>query len=315
MVSLKQLTYALAVAQTRHFKKAAELCSVSQSALSTAISELESQLGVQLFERDNKKVLVTPVGEQVLGKARNIKMELDDLYHIARQQLSPLSYPMSVGVIPTIGPYLLPKVLPAARREYPDFQLVIEEEQSGVLVEKVRNGDLDTAVLALPYAVEGLHAFEFWEENLVLVIHRDSPLAGAESVSADKLEEASLLLLRDGHCLKDHALAACRLPPQELDRSLQGASLYTLIQMVAGRMGSTLVPEMALDQLLAGSSELAAVPLAEPGPHRRIAFITRLNYAGVGDVELLMRLFRARLTAQAASVRPVAADPSAGGRG
>lgn len=296
MISLKQLNYALAVARTRHFKKAAEQCAVSQSALSTAISELENQLGVQLFERDNKRVLVTPVGEQVLAKARNIQVELDDLYHVAHQHQSPLSYPMSVGIIPTIGPYLLPKVLPTVRGEYPDFRLTIVEEQSRVLVEKVRSGELDTAVLALPYATEGLHCFEFWSEDLCLVTHRDNPLASLDAVSGDRLEEASLLLLRDGHCLKDHALAACRLQPSELDRSLEGASLYTLIQMVAGHIGSTLVPEMALDQLLAGSSELAAVPLAEPGPHRRIAFITRLNYAGVGDIEILMRLFRDRLT-------------------
>jgi LysR family transcriptional regulator, hydrogen peroxide-inducible genes activator len=295
VISLKQLNYALAVAQTRHFKKAAEQCSVSQSALSTAISELESQLGAQLFERDNKKVLVTRVGEQVLAKARNIRMELDDLYHIAHQHQSPLSYPLSVGVIPTIGPYLLPKVLPAVREQYPDFRLAIQEEQSAMLVDKVRNGDLDTAVLALPYPTEGLHCFEFWSEDLFLVTHRDNPLAQLESVSGEELREASLLLLRDGHCLKDHALAACHMAPSELDRSLEGASLYTLIQMVAGRMGSTLVPEMALDQLLAGSSELAAVPLAEPGPHRRIAFIVRLNYAGVGDIEVLMQLFRAQL--------------------
>ncbi len=295
MISFKQLNYALAVAEARHFKRAAEQCSVSQSALSTAIAELESQLGVQLFERDNKRVLITPVGERILAKARNVKTELDDLYLISHQHQTPLSYPMSVGVIPTIGPYLLPKVLPAVRAAYPDFKLTIVEEESGVLVEKVRDGELDTAVLALPYATDRLHCFEFWDEELFFVCHRDHPLAKEKSVSADKLDKASLLLLRDGHCLKDHALAACRLQPSELDRSLQGASLYTLIQMVAGQMGSTLVPEMALDQLLAGSSELAAVPLAEAGPHRRIAFITRLSYAGVGDVEVLMRLFRSQL--------------------
>jgi LysR family hydrogen peroxide-inducible transcriptional activator len=304
MVSIKQLNYALAVARTRHFKKAAEQCSVSQSALSTAISELESQLGAQLFERDNKKVLITPVGEQVLAKARTIRQELDDLYHIAHQHQTPLSYPMSIGVIPTIGPYLLPKVLPTVRQKHPDFRLTIHEAQSRVLVEQVRNGELDTAVLALPYAVEGLHSFEFWSEDLYLVTHRDAPLATSRSVSADVLKEASLLLLRDGHCLKDHALAACRLQPSELDRSLEGASLYTLIQMVAGRIGSTLVPAMALDQLLAGSSELVAAPLAEPGPHRRIAFVTRLNYAGVPDIELLMKLFRSRLAAPRGGMRP-----------
>ncbi|MFV0478242.1 MAG: hydrogen peroxide-inducible genes activator [Parahaliea sp.] len=295
MLSFKQLRYALAVAETLHFKRAAELCSVSQSALSTGIAELESQLGVQLFERDNKRVLVTPVGRQIVAKARTIKLEMDNLLQISHQHQQPLSYPMSIGVIPTIGPYLLPKVLPAVRAAHPDFKLTIVEERSQILVQKVRDGELDTAVLALPYAIEGLHAFSFWDENLCLVSHRENVLAKSKSVSANQLENADLLLLRDGHCLKDHALAACRLPPSELDRSLEGASLYTLIQMVAGKMGSTLVPQMALQQLLAGSSELVAVPLAEPGPHRSIAFITRLNYASVADIEHLKRLFRAQL--------------------
>src|SRR5690554_4209285 len=159
MISLKQLNYALAVAQTRHFKKAAEQCAISQSALSTAISELESQLGTQLFERDNKKVLVTPVGEQILARAMAIKVELDDIHRLAQAGKQPLSYPMSMGVIPTIGPYLLPKVLPVVRDRYPDFRLAITEEQSHILVDKVRSGELDTAVLALPYPHDGLLAF------------------------------------------------------------------------------------------------------------------------------------------------------------
>jgi len=294
-ISFKQLNYALAVAQTLHFKRAAEQCAVSQSALSTAISELESQLGVQLFERDNKKVLVTPVGEAILAKARAVQLQMNDIQQLAQAQAAPLTYPMSVGVIPTIGPYLLPKVLPAVREEYPDFALTIEEAQSAVLVEKVRRGELDTAVLALPYATEGLHCFEFWSENLLLVTSADNPLAKERKVRPEQLKKGELLLLRDGHCLKDHALAACRLHPSELDRSLEGASLYTLIQMVAGHMGSTLVPAMALDQMLAGSQELVAVPLEEQGPHRRIAFVTRLNYARVSDIERLIELFQAQL--------------------
>lgn len=297
MISFKQLSYALAVEQTRHFRKAAEQCSVSQSALSTAITELEHQLGTQLFERNNKQVLVTPVGREILAKARRIRLEIDDLYQISRQQQTPLSYPMRIGIIPTIGPYLLPKALPVVREMHPNFRLSIEEAQSGVLVEKVRSGELDTAILALPYTTDGLHCFEFWAEELCLVTHRDNPLASHKALTSSQLEGASLLLLRDGHCLKDHALAACNMQASELDQSLHGASLYTLIQMVAGRMGSTLVPEMALDQLLHGSSELAAVPLSEPGPHRRIAFITRLNYAGVADIQVLMKLFRGQLQA------------------
>ncbi|AJQ94730.1 hydrogen peroxide-inducible genes activator [Gynuella sunshinyii] len=296
MISLKQLIYALAVDKTRHFKKAADLCSVSQSALSTAISELESQLDLQIFERDNKKVFVTPMGEQLLERARSIKVQIDDLYQLSRSQKSPLSFPLSLGVIPTIGPFLLPKVLPRVRELYPDLELTIVEEQSHVLVEMVRNGDLDTAILALPYAHDGLHAFEFWDEDFFTVFHRHDENAKLTEITSKELHHMRLLLLKDGHCLKDHALAVCQFNPSETDNSLAGTSLYTLIQMVAGRMGTTLVPEMALDQLVGENSELKAVHLQEPGPHRRIAFVTRLNYGGVNNIELLMKLFREQLT-------------------
>ena len=302
MISFKQLRYALAVAHTLHFKKAAEQCAISQSALSTAIAELESQLGVQLFERDNKKVLVTPVGEQILARATAISLEIDDIYRLATMALEPLSFPMTMGVIPTIGPYLLPKVLPAVRREYPEFRLTIAEEQSHVLVDKVRSGELDTAVLALPYAHEGLLDFPFWDENLVVVTHRDNPLHLPSPVRAVDLREARLMLLKDGHCLRDHALAACDLQASSLDETLEGASLYTLIQMVAGHMGSTLVPEMALDQLLSGSSELAAIRLEEPGPHRSIAFIARPNFGGVSNIMSLRVLFQTALKEHAKSL-------------
>jgi len=295
MVTLKQINYMLAVAETLHFKNAAELCSVSQSALSTAIIEMEKQLGFQVFERDNKKVLITAVGEQCLAKARSIKIQMDDLQQMGQDLKTPLSYPMSLGVIPTIGPYLLPVVLPAVRLNYPDFQLSIIEEQSNVLVNKVKQGELDTAILALPYDIEGLLAFEFWQEDFYWITHRDERHALQKEISSAELSESRLMLLKDGHCLKDHALAACKLPSNESDLSLSSTSLNTLVQMVAGRMGTTLVPAMALDQLLSGNTELKAVHLNEPGPHRKLAFITRPNYPGVKSIELLIQAFRHEL--------------------
>ena len=295
MISLKQIAYILAVAKTLHFKRAAELCSVSQSALSTAILEMEKQLGFQVFERDNKKVLITPIGAQCLEKAHDIKIQMDDLYQLSQALKSPLSYPMSLGVIPTIGPYLLPKVLPSVRHQYPDFQLRIIEDQSHELVNKVRNGELDTAVLALPFDIEGLLAFEFWQEDFYWITHRDDQLAVQKEITSAELKQSRLMLLKDGHCLKEHALAACKLPPNETDTTLAATSLNTLVQMVAGRMGTTLVPAMALDQLLSGNSELKAAHLNEPGPHRKIAFIARPNYPGVRNIELLIQMFRQQL--------------------
>ncbi len=295
MITIKQITYALAVAKHKHFKKASEACHVSQSALSTAISELESQLKMQIFERDNKKVLITPVGELFLEKALRVKMEVDDIYQLSKSLSEPLSFPLSIGVIPTIGPYLLPKVLPRVRAEFPKLQLKIVEDQSHTLVDKVRRGELDTAILALPYPLENLHAFEFWQEDFFIVTHQSTSYAGMNEISSEQLRESQLLLLEDGHCLKDQALAVCSFQTGKIDHSFSGTSLYTLIEMVAGKMGQTLVPEMALDSLLDKNVELKAIHLNEPGPHRRLAFITRLNYANVSNIEILIKLFKQQL--------------------
>ncbi len=291
MISLKQINYALAVDKTRHFKKAADMCFVSQSALSTAISELEKQLDIQIFERDNKKVLVTPLGEQFLQKAAQVKIDVDDLYHISQSHKGLLNYPFSFGVIPTIGPYLLPKVLPALRKQYPDSQLKIIEEQSHVLVDMVRSGELDAAVLALPYPIEGLLAFEFWDEDFYWIAHKSEKFADQKEITSGEINHGRLMLLKDGHCLKDHALAVCKMQNNEVENDFASTSLNTLIQMAAGKMGTTLVPEMALDQLLHDSSELTAVHLNEPGPHRKLAFIIRPNYTGMANVDLLKDIF------------------------
>ena len=295
MISIKQLNYALAVKKTRHFKKAADACSVSQSALSTAIAELENKLGVQIFERNNKRVLITQAGKQVLMIALSIQQQVETLYTLSNNELSTLSQAMSIGVIPTIGPYLLPRVLPAVRKDYPDFKLSIVEEQSDVLIEMVKEGELDTAILALPYQITGLHAFEFWQEDFFIVMHKNNPLANQSKIESNTLMNERLLLLKDGHCLKDHALAACKLESNNMNMSLEGTSLHTLIQMVAGKMGTTLVPQMALNQLVHSGSELVSVPLSDPGPHRRIAFITRLNYANVKSIQKLQAIFQRQL--------------------
>ena len=295
MITFKQIQYALALEQTLHFHRAANACAVSQSTLSTAIAELEKHLGAQIFERDNKKVLISPFGRRFLDKARLIKVEVEDLERLAASLKQPLSYPMSLGVIPTIGPYMLPKVLPALRESYPDFRLRIVEEQTHTLMDMVRNGDIDTAVLALPYALDGLLSFEFWEEDFYWVTHRDDARARQKGITSDELRQSGLMLLKEGHCLKAHALAACRLAGRESDDSFAAASLTTLVQMVAGRLGTTLVPRMALDQLVSGSPELKGVHLDEPGPHRRIAFVVRPNYPGVNNIELLVKLFRREL--------------------
>lgn len=302
MISLKQLTYALAVEKTLHFKQAAEHCHVSQSALSTALTELEKQLGFQVFERDNKKVLVTPLGQQLLDKARRIKLEVDELYQLGQVQNAPLTYPITLGVIPSIGPYLLPKVLPELRRQHPQLQLRIIEEQSRVLIEQVRSGAIDAAIMALPYPIDGLLSFEFWQEDFYYITHReDSEAADRLAISSADLDQSRLMLLKDGHCLKEHALAACKLERGKASEAFDSTSLHTLIQMVAGRIGSTLVPEMALSQLVDGNAEIKSMHLDEPGPHRRIAFVVRPSYVGVHNIQALMALFKGQLSADDAA--------------
>jgi|TARA_B110000014_G_scaffold263746_1_gene261618 LysR family hydrogen peroxide-inducible transcriptional activator len=295
MISLKQLNYALAVEKTLHFKKAAQLCHVSQSALSTAINELEKQLGILVFERNNKQVLVTSDGKKILDKAKTIKLEVDELLQLSQVNKSPLSAPMTIGVIPTIGPYFLPKVLPEVRSNYPDFKLKIIEEQSHVLVEKVKLGEIDAAILALPYNIDGLMHFDFWQEDFYWVCHKDDSPSKVKEITHTELAIEKLMLLKEGHCLKDHALAACQLKNKE-PSDFDSASLHTLVQMVAGKLGSTLVPQMALDQLIHNASELRAIHLNEPGPHRVIAFVSRPNYVRTDELMLLNKIFTEQLS-------------------
>ena len=202
---------------------------------------------------------------------------------------------MTVGVIPTIGPYLMPKILPELRKRYPQFELTLLEEQSHVLLEWVKTGVIDTAILALPYQLEGLMAFEFWEEDFYWIVDRTEAEAYGDEVDSDSLDHSRLMLLKEGHCLKDHALAACRLADNAANKTFQSTSLYTLIQMVASGLGTTLIPDMARRQLLKSNTKLRALRLTEPGPHRRIAFIVRPNYTGVHNIEALMSLFKRRL--------------------
>ena len=200
MITLRQLEFALAVAKHRHFKRAAEDCNISQSALSLGIAELEKQLDTQIFERNNKQVLITPIGEDILTRAQRVFSEVNDLTTRAHSHQSPLAYPMTVGIIPTIAPYLLPKVLPALREHYPEFRMTIVEQQTERLLEQVRYGHIDTAIIALPYAVDGLHTFEFWAEDFFAVFPKDDVHAKLKTINADELATANLMLLGEGHC-------------------------------------------------------------------------------------------------------------------
>jgi LysR family hydrogen peroxide-inducible transcriptional activator len=290
MISIKQLVYALAVEKQLHFKRAAEQCNISQSALSTAVIDLEKDLGFTIFERNNKRVLVTPMGEKALDRAREIILHTEELKSLADAEKSPLSFPLTIGIIPTIAPFLLPKLFPILNRDHADAKLNIVEEQSHVLVEMVRTGEIDAAILALPFDTEGLLEFDFWDEDFYWVALKGEEHTDQKEISTNELDSPNLMLLKEGHCLKDQILDACKLPAQVANHGFGATSLSTLIQMVLGGLGTTLIPHMALDQLITPNNKLSAIHLNEPSPHRRIAFIIRPNYTRLSSIQLLISL-------------------------
>ena len=292
MITVKQIHYALMVEKKLHFKKAADACYISPSTLSNAISEMESQLGFQVFERTNKKVIVTNIGRIFLSKAKDIKSGIDEINQLSDSQNKPLTLPITLGIIPTIGPYFIPLVLPTLQKKFPNLKLKIIEAQSSTLVEKVNNGEIDMAILAMPYKVDGLLSFKFWEENFYYVTNINN--YRKDKIKAKDIDISNLMLLDDGHCLKSHVLAACKIETNK-QYAMEASSLSTLTQLVAGGMGSTLVPHMAIDQLVSKNSLIDKALLDEPGPHRELAIVIRPSYSSIESVELLSELFSSSL--------------------
>lgn len=296
MISFKQLSYALAAAETLHFKKASEKCNISQSALSTALNELEKQLGLKIFERNNKQVLITPAGKKILHQARQILLQVDELKHFVETHKKPLSFPLSIGIIPTIAPFLLPKLLPVLKQDYPKVQLNIEENQSQVLVEMVRNGELDTAIIALPFPTTGLLTLKFWQEDFYWITLKGNKFSQQKQINGQEIKQCNLLLLKEGHCLKDHIISVCNMLEKTPKQEFCATSINTLIQMVAGDLGSTLVPEMAVEQLTVQHKSLSVIHLDEPGPHRELVFIFRPNFTRTSSIQALIEVCKKALT-------------------
>ena len=285
--TLRQLKYLVAVVELRHFGRAAERCFVTQSTLSAGIQELESLLGAQLLERSKRKVLPTPLGIELSKRAQQLISQAVEMVEIARDDGTPLSGPLRLGVIPTIGPFLLPQVLPGIRHTFPKLELSLLEDQSSRLLERLEAGTLDAAVMAFPYPVGNMQTEIFWRENFLVALPKGHPLATAEALSTDDLPREELLMLEEGHCLSDHTLAACKLSNLKNSANFQGTSLYTLIQMVAGGLGITFLPEIAINSELMNSGEIVLLPLAEPGPHRQIGLVWRKSYFRKDDFHLL----------------------------
>ena len=273
--------------ELRHFGQAAERCFVSQSTLSTGIRALETLLSIRLLERTKRKVIPTPAGLEIAQLATQILSTTGELVERARLHDRPLSGSLRLGVIPTIGPFMLPRVLTGIRKKYPELQIYLIEDQSARLLDRLAKGDLDTAVLALPYDIGTMESKVFWQENFIVAVPARHRLSTAKSVTSIDLPSDELLLLEEGHCMRDHALAACHLKGAPQATAFQGTSLYTLIQVVAGGQGITFLPEMAIESELIKQADIKFLPLEEKGPHRELGLVWRPSYHRKRDLELL----------------------------
>ncbi|MFT4861692.1 MAG: LysR family hydrogen peroxide-inducible transcriptional activator [Pseudohongiellaceae bacterium] len=273
--SIKQLKYICAVAEYRHFSKAADACFVTQSTLSAAVQDLESQLGVIIFERSKKNVLVTPLGENLLSQARVILRDVEDFVSIARSHDELLTGELRLGVIPTIGPFLLPSLLSQLRKEYNKLKLYLKEELSGVLLQQLQQGKLDLIILAFPYALPEMESVRLFNDEFLLCLPPGHQLENSELVTQKNLQGESLLLLEEGHCLRDHALEACKLSKEDAQIVYQGNSLHTLVQMVANGLGVTLLPQMAISADVLGETHLELKHFREGNVSREIGMAWR----------------------------------------
>lgn len=277
-LSLRQLQYLVAVAEARSFRRAAEACRVSQPSLSAQVAEAERALGVRLFERDRRRVLVTPAGEVLLERARRVLLGADDLLEAARRHADPLSGTVRIGVIPTVGPYLLPRATPALRKSLPGLLVLWEEDRTATLVRRVTAGELDAALLAREADLGDLVQAELADDPFVLAAPRSHALArGSGPLRPSELRGERVLLLDDGHCLRDQALEVCEKAHAE-ELGFRATSLPTLVQMVASGAGVTLLPRVAVEAE-ARHADVVIRPFTRPVPGRTLVLAWRRGSA------------------------------------
>ena len=285
--TLKQLQYLVALKDHGHFGRAADTCFVTQSTMSAGIRELETLIGVTLVERTRRVVRFTPLGDRIVDKARRVLREADELGDLARAAGRPLSGEMRMSVIPTIAPFMLPRILPRLRRDYPDLKLFLREEPSAAACEGLNHGRTDCVLLALPYGCGEVTARVLFDDRLFVAGLESEIGAGPLPMRADEIDETRLLLLEDGHCLKDHVLAACNRPELRTEATMLGTSLHTMVQMVDNGLGVTMLPEMAIAAGILEHTGLITRALDADNPSRRIALAWRRASPRERDFELL----------------------------
>ncbi len=298
-MTLTELRYIVALARERHFGRAAEACFVSQPTLSVAVKKLEDELGVLLFERGKTEVAVTPVGERVVEQARRVLDELEGFKRIAREARDPLDGPLRIGAIYTVGPYLFPLLVPIMHAAAPRMPLIIEENYTARLRERLVQGELDVALLCLPFEEPGVVTLPVYDEPFVVMVPIDHPWSGRETIATDELSTQTVLLLGAGHCFRDQVLAACPScvgPPAAeggLQKAVEGSSLETIRHMVASGMGITVLPCTAASSAGQYASSLTVIrPFSDP-PRRHVALAWRVSYPRPQAIEALRGAIRA----------------------
>jgi len=286
-MNLRDLRYLVALAEHLHFGRAADACFVSQPTLSTQIKKLEEQLKVTLIERSNRQVILTPVGIAVVAQAQQVLRDVDDLLRLAEQHRDPLGGDLRLGIIPTVAPYLLPRILPIIRRDFPKVSLKLNEGQTHVIMRMLADGELDAVILALPVTDDHVVQTKLYSEAFYLAVSKQHAKAARKTVSLDDLNDEQVLLLEDGHCLRDQALAICNSNNAVENTNFRATSLETLRQMVAANIGITLMPELALGNR---AGAVRYIPFRGRAPSRDIGIAWRRTAT---RADLLNRLARA----------------------
>lgn len=273
--NFRHLAYLVALAEHRHFGKAAEASSVTQSTLSAGIRELEAVLGVQVAERTKRSVILTRIGHLLAEKAAALLRSADDMLDIAAEAAAPFSGTISLGTIPTIGPYLLPRIIPALRERFPELRFALREDKTGDLLDRLAHGRLDLVLIAFPYEMEGLETMMLFDDAYRFACATDHPFAHVESVAMERLGGERLMLLERDHCLHSHALPLLREAPGIAEATFSATSLPTLVAMVAEGMGATLLPDLAINAGIAGGNMIAIRPMSGEANVRNIGLAWR----------------------------------------
>jgi len=302
----QQLRYLLALAEQQHFGRAAGVCAVTQSTLSAGILALERQLDARILDRGGaKRVVFTPLGRELIARSREAMAALSAIVEAADGARAPMSGPLRLGVIPTVGPFLLPRLMPALREAFPRLRLFLREDTTERLLDRLAAGQLDVALLALPCDCIGAETFPVARDAFLAAVPAGHPLSRLAEVPAASLASERLLLLEDGHCLRDQALAACGTARREGQDGFAATSLHTLVQMVAGGLGVTLLPRLSVEAGIADGTGIALRPLADPGAWRTLGFAWRPNTPRMAEYRALAPMLeRACATARERADQP-----------